>query len=191
MCDHYKKQLPAYESASRKYLPKKIKILFVAESPPHYEDEDSAQYFYFEKVIKAELLFYTLIKAIYDVEFKKSNHSKTEYLKKLKTDEFYLMDTVSYPINKDIDGEKTSDKRREKEIRKNVENFKQSYNTLKNHGHITEKTRLILIKKTVFNELYDFFKVQTLNNTYIPFPGHVYDNTTVKRIKEVLKKSRS
>ncbi len=54
-----------YKVYQKKYLPAKIKYLFVAESPPAFKGHTPTAYFYFDNIPKADLLFYTLMKALY------------------------------------------------------------------------------------------------------------------------------
>lgn len=175
-----------YEAASRKFLPKEIKVLFIAESPPYYKEGKDPQYFYFEKLVKAELLFYTLIKAIYDVDFSKSMHSKEEYLNKLKEDGYFLMDAVNYPINKDDNGKNINNNKREKIMYSNLSIFEKNYNLLKSEGYINSRTKIIIIKKTTFNTLYRLLKANVIHNSYVPFPSYIRDTKVVQKISELL-----
>ena len=62
-----------YQVASLKYLPKIIKILFIAESPPAFRNEKGPSYFYFEYNPGGDVLFATIVKALFNIEYKKYN----------------------------------------------------------------------------------------------------------------------
>ncbi len=51
-----------FEIARKKYLPKQINVLFVAEAPPKFS---SNRFFYFEKVDKQDSLFWETMKVLY------------------------------------------------------------------------------------------------------------------------------
>ncbi|GAH43980.1 unnamed protein product [marine sediment metagenome] len=89
-----------YWNAAKKYLPTCIKYLFIAESPPAFMGDKPDRYFYFQEIPGADSLFYTIVKAIYNKDFVKNVHLRTDFLKCLKKDGFFLLDAVEYPINK-------------------------------------------------------------------------------------------
>jgi hypothetical protein len=51
-----------YERARRRYRPKPVKVLFVAEAPP----SDPRRFFYFERVSGHDWLFLALMRWLYD-----------------------------------------------------------------------------------------------------------------------------
>ena len=51
------------QKAREKYLPNKIKLLFVAESPP----EDVKRFFYFEDVPEQDSLFIQTMRVLYNI----------------------------------------------------------------------------------------------------------------------------
>ena len=82
-----------YDGYREEYLPKKndgqIKILFIAESPPAYDNEKELPYFY-NKDAKGtgSRLWRYFNKALYDGEFS----DKGEFLERFKNDGYYLID---------------------------------------------------------------------------------------------------
>ena len=51
---------------------------------PAYKNKDDMSYFYFENNLSSEILFSTIIKAIYDIDYKKKTHNKAELLESFK-----------------------------------------------------------------------------------------------------------
>jgi len=145
-----KADIESYKKASLKYRPEYIKYLFVCESPPAYKNKDDMSYFYFENNRSSEILFSTIIKAIYDIDYKKKTHNKAELLESFKRDGFFLLDAVFYPINKDLEGKRTSEKIRKQEIYNNMPDFIGELKKMVDEKLIDKNTKLILIKKTVY-----------------------------------------
>ena len=101
-----------YKEAAAKFLPDKIKVLFIAESPPANGS------FFFFKFPKQEILLTTITTAILgDGKGYTRNDSKIEFLKILQEKGYFLIDAVEYPINT------TSDRNRELIIEKETDNL--------------------------------------------------------------------
>jgi len=58
-----------YLRAAFKYKPKKIKILFIAESPPHKDEDGILRYFYFETLFSKDDLFRSITEVILPKEY--------------------------------------------------------------------------------------------------------------------------
>jgi len=71
--------------AARKYQPKRIRLLLIAESPP----ADEARYFYFEDVDTADYLFEEVCGVLFGG---KPQHDKVPYLKELRRRGIFLVD---------------------------------------------------------------------------------------------------
>lgn len=101
-----------YEEYRRRYLPNKIKILFVAESPPPLKSSEDIRFFYYEKTKKYDWLFRGIMEVLYPQLFqkyleakKKKNYQamfsyKREMLKKFCSDGYYLIDLFDKPVRK-------------------------------------------------------------------------------------------
>lgn len=176
-----------YKAHREKYLPKKIKFLFVAESPPAFKGDSPQAYFYFPEIPKADSLFYTIIKAIYDLDFDKHVHSRTDKLTQFCLDGFYLIDSVDYPINKDRQFNDIDNKLRELIIENNKEEFENHIARLIQFGHINDMTKTILIKETVYNQLFDNPMLKIVNVTIIGFPQYIKDRNTIEAIREIIR----
>ena len=174
-----------YWNAAKKFLPEKIKILIVAESPPAFNNDYPTSYFYFSECPKADLLFYTIIKAIYNIDFQKGIDDRIKVLEQFKNDGYFLIDSVDYPINKDRNGNKISNKLREKIINNNKREFLNRIKYFQDCGIINKQTKIMLIKATVFHQLKDSFN-NIMNKTPIRFPNYVKDRVVIQDIRELL-----
>lgn len=176
-----------YKLFREKYLPVKINYLFVAESPPAFKGQAPIAYFYFDEVPKADSLFYTIIKAVYDLDFDKYLHNRVDTLSRLKKDGYYLIDAVEYPINKSKSWIDIPNVDREKIITDNKKHFESHVNQLIKGGHIDNNTKTILIKETVYNNYRDHSSLNVINDKHIGFPKYIKDRQTIEAIRQLTK----
>ena len=170
--------LSIYKEAAEKFLPEKIKVLFIAESPPA-----NGSFFYF-KFSKKEILLSTITTALLgDGKGYTKNDSKIEFLKILKDKGYFLIDAVDYPINT------TGDRSRELIIQKEIESLTDKLKELESRNKIDNHTKIILIKKSVFNVLNNTLKQKgynVLNNAKVDFPKYYNDRDTIREIRNLL-----
>lgn len=79
-----------------KYVPEKIEILFVAESPPWSFVKDKHAYFYASGKMKRGGLSYHIMSVLFKERFPTKGH----FLQKFMEKGLYLIDMVKCPINK-------------------------------------------------------------------------------------------
>jgi hypothetical protein len=178
-----------YFKASKKYRPNKIKVLFIAESPPAYKDKSKMSYFYFENNPGGDILFATLIKAIYGENYRKNENLKRDLLERLKKNGYFLKDAVTKPINTDKKGRKRTDKERETIIEEERNKLLKELKIMFKRGFITSDTKLILIKETVYNKLREFLDSKgfnVINRKYIGFPRYYGDRDIVKETQYLI-----
>ena len=90
-----------YETARRKYRPKQIRRLLIAEAPPNAIE----RFFYFENVSNRDWLFLGLMQALYpDVKKRYLQENRTPKLKiqmlnQFKDDGYFLVDLSPEPID--------------------------------------------------------------------------------------------
>ncbi len=179
------------KECKEKYKPEEIKVLFIAESPPAVKEGGKMSYFYLEDNPGSEVLFATLVEALYYEKYRKDkknkeelSNKKKELLNKLKKDGYFLIDAVECPINKDEKGKGIPDKKREKIIKDKISELLKELERL-----ISHETKIILIKNSVFNVLHSVLKEEgynVLNETKIAFP--VYNcQDVVNEIRRLLK----
>jgi len=89
-----------YESLRKRYKPKQITALFIAESPPA---ANSNRFFYLEGVTKADALYLETMKVLFPEMTSKQTAKqiradKASYLTAFKDKGFYLIDATDTPI---------------------------------------------------------------------------------------------
>src|SRR5467141_2737213 len=87
-----------FNRARRKYRPRKVRFLLIAESPP-----SSGGFFYFETTIGKDHLFRETMKALKfwpEGEPMRRGVDKRLMLQRFQTLGFYLLDTCTFPLNK-------------------------------------------------------------------------------------------
>jgi hypothetical protein len=149
-----------YAEAAMKYVPKRgTKVLFIAEAPPNLIE----RYFYFEDVEKGDWLWIGLMKALYPQDWKETKEERKRkrwWLAKFCDDGFQLIDAVMEPIGGNS--------------RKRVNRIKQNTDRLIGEIRETNPKQIILIKKTVYDALFELLKSRgfpVLNQDAIPFPS--------------------
>ena len=87
-----------HDQALRRYLPKRIKLLFVAEAPP----SNPERFFCFESANKHNWLFVALIRWLYDdardLETPELRERKREFLNRFAADGYFLLDASDAPM---------------------------------------------------------------------------------------------
>jgi hypothetical protein len=175
-----------FKTASSKYLPREIQYLLIAESPPAFSSEKPVRYFYFPDVPRADMLFYSIIKAIYDHDFVKGVDNRNWYLRKLSDDGYFLIDSVDYPINKTKEGTDISNSFRKQIILLNKFRFIRKLKTLMKDGYINSDTKVILIKETVFKVYSKCELITVANDQPLHFPSYVGDLRFVQGLRNML-----
>ena len=160
-----------YVSLRNKYIPKKIKAIFVLESPPAGHG-----YFYNPSGRVSEVLFRAFMRAVLNF----SPATKEEGLQKLADEGYLLLNPIYTPVNK------LPDKEADKIILDNYENFKKDLSNFVG----TTKTPIILVKSNICRLLErpllaDGFNVVN-NGVLVPFPLHYHMNTFEERVKALL-----
>ncbi len=152
-----------FEIARRKYKPKDIKYLLIAEAPP---DESSDRFFYFEDVKEKDSLFLETMKVLYPGNYtdpKIVRKKKKQFLNKLKEDGFYLIDSTDQPM---------PNFKRHHKIKLIKDALPSLIEKVKNLAN--EDTKIILISSTVYevcNGLLIKENVNVINEEMIDFPG--------------------
>ncbi len=146
-------------------------------------------YFYFENNYGGDILFATIMKALFNVNYHKDPQWKKELLERFKKEkECFLLDGVPYPINRDREWQRTPARKREEQIRKNKNTLLKLLSDMERERHIEDATRFILIKKTVHNALYDNLsrRYTVLNKDPIGFPRWHKDHLFVNKVRQIL-----
>ena len=151
-----KKQL---EKARLKYKPDNIKYLLIAEAPP----DSIERFFYFQDVRQHDYLFLGVAQALYPelkdkfIASRRNSEIKNSILLKFKADGFYLLDLSELPLSL-----KTGD------LSSQLPNLIEKIKAV-----VNKKTKIILIKATVFDAAFQVLqdKFENVIDIRIPFPG--------------------
>jgi len=155
------------------YIPKKIKTIFIAESPPV-----SGTYFYNPCGRITEKLFSGLMKAL----FNKLPSTKEEGLFWFRDNGYLLIDSIYTPLN-DIKNKS----RRNNLIYENINTLSKDLNSL---GAKKYKTKIILIKKNAYQVCYKELiekGYNVINNNFIPFPSNGWQQKSINEIRNTIK----
>lgn len=154
------------EALRKQYLPNKIKVLFIAEAKPDADD----RFFYDTQVSARDYLYLNLMRALYDdaknAEVKDLRKQKEKFLERFKKDGYYLVDAVD-----EIDS-KMKSPQRTRAIKSNAnKKIVEVRELLDKHGD--QNTKVVLIKATVFDGLYNLMKSEfnIVNDFKIYFPS--------------------
>jgi len=187
--ESYSEDLKVYRSASEKYIPDFIDVLFISESPPDYIDEKDRSFFYFDNNPPGkDSFFIALIKAIYDIDFKSVNDKKN-ILGIFKSDGYYLIDVIDYPINKSSQNRIYSDAKKEDILFGESEVFLEKLNILRDEGKMGPDTKIVLLGRSVFNVFYPLLKsknFKVLNTGKIDLPQTPMDDGFINSIRKIL-----
>lgn len=150
--------------ARKKYKPRKIKCLLIAESPP---DITSKRFFYYEKYFPhGESLFMETMKSLFPDDSLTGGdykRNKKKYLTKFKKAGLYLEDASTIPFPK-----KSRPSYKRKMLKSELPLLLKRIPKL-----ISKSTPIILIAKPVFKICYEPLKeagFNILNDTKINFP---------------------
>lgn len=148
------------EKARNKYKPDRVKYLLVAEAPP----DSVERFFYYDNVHQHDYLFLGVSQALYPdlkenfLASRRSSKIKSSILLKFKADGFYLLDLSELPLSFTT-GDLYS------QLPTLVEKL---------IAVSEEKTKIILIKATVYDTAFQYLKQKRFENvvdTRVPFPG--------------------
>ncbi len=153
-----------YSEAAKKYKPKEIRVLIVAESPPPLR-RGRPRYFYFDELDSPENLYRGIMTTLWGEEFKRTASNKPHHLKRFCEDGFYLIDAVKFPIYDLI-----YDLRNEQQ---KIQAIREQRQARLNEILALEPEHTILIHPRVFTGLYEFLmthEISILNDSPITFP---------------------
>jgi hypothetical protein len=160
-----------YINLRNKYLPKKIKTIFVLESPP-----EGHGYFYDPTGKTSEVLFRAFMQL-----FKYEVTDKDIGLRKLAENGYVLMNPIYTPVNK------FPDKEADRLILGNYSNFIQDLETLtrgdKTIPIILIKSNILrLLERKLLNDGYNVINKGLL----VPFPLHYHIKTFLERVNDLM-----
>ena len=168
-----------FESARKKFQPKQIKILFIAEAPPPL---DSKRFFYFVPVNRGDTLFLEMMKVLYPDEVisaRQARNEKEKFLTHFQADGFFLIDACKMPLPK-----RASLSAKKRAIRAELR-----WLTARVKKLCGKSTKIVLISRPVYDiclaALTDF---DVINREMIDFPGSGRQLEFRRKLSELLKK---
>lgn len=150
-----------FEQARRRYRPRCIKYLLIAEAPPSVE---SGRFFYYERVPKYDSLFLETMKVLYPNDcgnIPDVRKNKPMFLDQFMNDGFYLIDSMDSPL--------INLKNRVGQIRTSLPSLKEKIGRLAN-----KNTKIILISRPVYDACFQELRdsnYNVINTEMIDFPG--------------------
>lgn len=164
----------------KKYKPKKVKVLFVAESPPVSED-DEVRFFYNPEQERWDYMYRAVMEAVFS-DFQYCPGEKDKWLRKFRKHGYYMIDATDKPVNRSSAAErrqilKDSVKSKLSEIRKLV----------------TKKTPIVLIKRNVFEAFSEPLRdkgYNVIHEEFLPFPSHGHQARFIKACRNCLAKNK-
>jgi hypothetical protein len=178
----------AYHIAANRYRPERVRVLFIAESPPACLPGSPESFFFFEENPGGDILFATIVQAVLDIRYRIGNDvPKRDILRSFKANEYWLMDAVEYPINR-IDGNRTSDSIRKGYIIRGIANLLARISTLRAENGDTNFT-IVLIKNLVYECLAQPLRQSDYSVPQvgpIGFPRYYGDPATIEGIRSAI-----
>lgn len=138
--------MTTYETIRQSYKPQRVEVLLIAESPPPPADvQSSRQFYYTDRIRKADRLFVNTIKALYadaaELTEAQLEADKETWLRRFQADGYYMIEA----LDESQPHEATKQERQEK-IRINLPVLLKKVQALANPG-----TKIVLIKSNVFD----------------------------------------
>lgn len=165
-----------YRKVAARYKPDKIRLLFIAESPPHPKDGEAPRYFYFEDITRGDILLRSIMEVVAPEEYAQYKDDKPYLLKLFKDKGCFLIDACDYPIDQYAN--------RDRYIIQEREGLIERVKTL-----ICPETRIVLIKKNVFRLLYPMLienGFDVINRDYLVFPAFGNQGKFKQNLKKLL-----
>ena len=159
-----------YSQLRERYRPRRIRVLFVAESPPESKGNEF-RFFYNPKQERRDYLFRSVMQAVFpDFEYRPGQKEKS--LRRFQEAGYYLIDATDHPVNLRSDAE------RRRELDGAVEAKLTEIEML-----VSPSTPIILVKKNVFKLFSPPLRragYNVVHNEFLPFPSHSHQNQFVE-----------
>lgn len=173
-----------YEETRRRYRPKNIHVLLIAESPPPAAHIQSSRHFYRSEIVRRDdRLFVNTIKALYPAASEKTEleleQEKETWLKKFQADGYYMIEALEESQKHEV-----TKKQRQAFI---AENLPALLNRVKELAG--KQTKIILIKSNVFDVAAQPLRkagFNVLNTELVDYPGRYNQVAYRKKINKLL-----
>lgn len=161
--------MTSYESLRQTYKPKIIRVLLIAESPPPSpEIQSSRQFYYTDRIRKADRLFVNTIQALYaeaaELTEAEIEAQKEVWLRRFQADGYYMIEALD-----DSQEHEVTKQSRQSKIRAHLPALIRKVSVL-----AVPETKIILIKSNVFVVAAEPLRAagfRVLNTELVDYPG--------------------
>ncbi len=176
--------MASYEDVRKKFKPKHIRVLLIAESPPPLPSvQSSRQFYYTDRIRKDDRLFTNTIKAIYseaaELPEPEIQKQKKVWLNNFMKDGFYTIEALEESQEHEV-----TKTRRQELIRLSIPRLIDRVKEL-----ASSDTKIILIKSNVYEAAAGPLKqagFKVLNKELVDYPGHYNQRAYREKLAKLL-----
>lgn len=173
----------SYDDTRKQYLPKRIKFLLIAESPPPATDKLSSRHFYRSDMIRVnDRLFTNTMKALYpetaDAPEPEIQKSKEQWLRRFQQDGWYMIEALEESQKHEV-----TKQQRQSKIQANLPQLIERVRKL-----AEPDTKIILIKSNVFDVAAEPLRqagFNVLNTELVDYPGRFNQRDYREKLAEL------
>lgn len=173
-----------YDEIRKRYRPKQIKVLLIAESPPPAANIQSSRHFYRADIVRRDdRLFTNTIKALYPTADAKTEseleQEKDVWLKQFQADGYYMIEALQESQKHEV-----TKKERQTFIAENLPALLARVIELAN-----KQTKIILIKSNVFDIAAKPLReagFNVLNTSLVDYPGRYNQPAYREKLSKLL-----
>lgn len=165
-----------------RYKPARVRLLFVAESPPESADDKEVRFFYNPRVERWDYLYRAVMKAVFP-NFEYHPDEKDQWLRTFRQHGYYLIDATDRPVNRCSPAERS--RRMEAALTKKLREIA---------GLVSPTTPIILIKKNVFAVFSGPLRdagYNVIHPSFLPFPSHSHEARFIAACRDCLCRCQS
>ena len=164
----------------KNYKPGKVRVLFVAESPPESSD-DEVRFFYNPRQERWDHMYRSVMKTVFP-DFESRPGEKDKWLRRFKQHGYYMIDAIDSPVNRLASGE-----------RRSILNAALEAKLVEIATLVSRKTPIILVKKNVFLAFSGPLQhagFNVIHKSFLPFPSHGHQARFIETCGKYLRNSR-
>ena len=162
-----------------RYQPERIRLLFVAESPPA-PTADEVRFFYNAELERWDHMYRAVMQAVFP-SFEYRPGEKDKWLRRFKANGYYVIDAIDEPVNH------LPRKHRDALLLAAVEPRVREIEKL-----VSRRTPIVLVKKNIFS----LFKprlceegFRVIHDAFLPFPSHGHQSEFIAGLRKCLHNS--
>lgn len=179
----------SYNGTRQQYLPKRIKFLLIAESPPPATDKPSSRHFYRSDMVRInDRLFTNTIKALYpevaDIPEPEIQKSKEQWLRRFQQDGCYMIEALEESQKHEV-----TKQQRQAKILANLPRLIERVREL-----AEPDTAIVLIKSNVYDVAAEPLRqagFNVLNTELVDYPGRFNQRDYRKKLTKLIDARKS